>query len=277
MEKDYNSKLKYSKEKIDEQIKEACRGILREKDDEINKLQIKLRKDMDEKLKKEREELQNALQSVKIGNSEAALSVLKNQKDADQMKKEKKFEEKKKKYHREIDELKKQLSQKDEQLKKSAETAKSNSDNTEEKGRIEKKFQEDREKLRKEMTEQMEKMRTEHDGKIVDYEARLEKALADKVEKMLVLREEVEQEYADRMDELRDMYKEEMAEKDKERMQGLENSLQDSLKIKRQEFDEIKVKYDEAATKVTDLERRLNNQTEEVLRLTTELESYEYE
>merc|ERR1711976_793888 len=51
MEKDYNSKLKYSKEKIDEQIKEACRGILREKDDEINKLQIKLRKDMDEKLK----------------------------------------------------------------------------------------------------------------------------------------------------------------------------------------------------------------------------------
>ena len=260
---------------------------------------------MDEKLKKEREELQAALQSVKIGNSEAALSVLKNQKDADQMKKEKKFEEKKKKYHREIDELKKQLSQKDEQLKKSAETAKSNSDNTEEKGRIEKKFQEDREKLRKEMTEQMEKMRTEYDGKIVDYEARLEKALADKVEKMLVLREEVEQEYADRMDELRDMYKEEMsnqvrlenkhfkgviikyliflhykvemAEKDKERMQGLENSLQDSLKIKRQEFDEIKVKYDEAATKVTDLERRLNNQTEEVLRLTAELESYEYE
>ena len=69
----------------------------------------------------------------------------------------------------------------------------------------------------------------------------------------------------------------EMAERDKERMQGLENSLQDSLKIKRQEFDEIKVKYDEAASKVTDLERRLNNQTEEVLRLTAELESYEYE
>merc|ERR1712233_298266 len=34
MEKDYNAKLKYSKEKIDEQIKEACRGILREKDDD---------------------------------------------------------------------------------------------------------------------------------------------------------------------------------------------------------------------------------------------------
>ena len=42
MEKDYHAKLKYSKEKIDEQIKEACRGILKEKDDEINKLQIKV-------------------------------------------------------------------------------------------------------------------------------------------------------------------------------------------------------------------------------------------
>ena len=166
---------------------------------------------MDEKLKKEREELQNALQSVKIGNSEAALSVLKNQKDADQMKKEKKFEEKRKKYHREIDELKKQLTLKDEQLKKSVETAKSSSDNAEDKRKIEKKFQEDQEKLRREMTEQMEKMKTDYEGKIVDYEARLEKALADKVEKMLVLREEVEQEYADRMDELRNMYKEEMS------------------------------------------------------------------
>merc|ERR1719431_955195 len=83
MEKDYNSKLKYSKEKIDEQIKEACRGILKEKDDEISKLQIKLRKDMDEKLRKEREELQKALESVKSGDSGAAVSVLKREKDAE--------------------------------------------------------------------------------------------------------------------------------------------------------------------------------------------------
>ena len=69
-------------------------------------------------------------------------------------------------------------------------------------------------------------MRTEYDGKIVDYEARLEKALADKVEKMLVLREEVEQEYADRMDELRNMYKEEMSNQ-----VGLENEILDRILI----------------------------------------------
>merc|ERR1719450_562786 len=65
MEKDYNAKLKYSKETVDEQIKEACRGILKEKDDEINKLGIKLRKDMDKKLEKEKEELAAALASVR--------------------------------------------------------------------------------------------------------------------------------------------------------------------------------------------------------------------
>lgn len=243
---------------------------------------------MDEKLKKEREELQQALQSVKIGNSEAALSVLKNQKDADQMKKEKKWEDKKKKFHREIDELKKQLVEKEQQLKTASEAVRRDADNSlvEERKKFEKmttKFQEEHDKLKDDLNGELTRVRADYDEKIEDYEQRLEKALADKVEKMLVLREEVEQEYADRMDELRNIYKDEMsnqvelAEKEKERMQGLESSLQDSLKLKRQEFDELKTKYDEAAFKVTDLERRLNNQTAEVLRLTQELESYEYE
>merc|ERR1712179_298252 len=96
MEKDYNSKLKYSKEKIDEQIKEACRGILREKDDEINKLQIKLRRDMDEKLKKEKEELAAALASVRGGSSEAVMEVVRKEKEAELAAKQKKWEDKRK-------------------------------------------------------------------------------------------------------------------------------------------------------------------------------------
>jgi len=39
----------------------------------------------------------------------------------------------------------------------------------------------------------------------------------------------------------------------------------------------MKVVCDESVSKVSDLERRLENQTNEVLRLTAELESYEYE
>ena len=60
-------------------------------------------------------------------------------------------------------------------------------------------------------------------------------------------------------------------------MQALEKSLQESLRSKRKEFDELKVVCDDSVSKVSDLERRLENQTNEVLRLTAELESYEYE
>merc|ERR1711974_200852 len=86
MEKDYNAKLKYSKETVDEQIKEACRGILKEKDDEINKLGIKLRKDMDKKLEKEKEELAAAVASVKGGSSDAVIEVIKKEKDTEMAK-----------------------------------------------------------------------------------------------------------------------------------------------------------------------------------------------
>merc|ERR1711974_273682 len=83
MEKDYNAKLKYSKETVDEQIKEACRGILKEKDDEINKLGIRLRKDMDKKLEKEKEGLAAAVASVKGGSSDAVIEVIKKEKDTE--------------------------------------------------------------------------------------------------------------------------------------------------------------------------------------------------
>ena len=243
---------------------------------------------MDEKLKTERGELQAALESVRGGNSEAAVSVLKKEKDAEQLRREKKWEEKRKKYHREIEELKQKLAEKESRMKENTDSLQRQSDTVllEERNKLERvtaKYQEDHDKLRDELGGELTRLRADYDEKIEDYEQRLDRALADKVEKMMALREEVEQEYADRMEELRNMYKEEMnnqvqiAEREKERMQGLESSLQDSLRLKRQEFEEIKVKHDDAVAKVSDLERRLNNQTEEVLRLTAELESYEYE
>merc|ERR1712088_733083 len=218
MEKDYNAKLKYSKETVDEQIKEACRGILKEKVDEINKLGIKLRKDMDKKLEKEKEELAAALASVKGGSSDAVIEVIKKEKDAEMATKKKKWEEKRKKYHAEIEELKKSLKGKENELNAKA--------------------LEDMEKLKDDLSGQIVRLRAEYDEKIIDYEARLQKALSEKVEKMLEMREEVEVEYADKMEDLRNMYR-----------------------------DELKVVCDDSVSKVSDLERRLENQTNEVLRL----------
>merc|ERR1711962_1740552 len=121
MEKDYNAKLKYSKETVDEQIKEACRGILREKDDEINKLGIKLRKDMDEKLKKEKDELAAALASVRGGSSEAVIEVVKKEKEAELASKQKKWEERNRitsKLNSDIDSMKTEITKKENTISK---------------------------------------------------------------------------------------------------------------------------------------------------------------
>merc|ERR1712212_1401489 len=130
MQKDYHAKLKYSKETVDEQIKEACRGILKEKDDEINKLGIKLRKDMDKKLEKEKEELAAAVASVKGGSSDAVIEVIKKEKDTEMAAKKKKWEEKRKKYHAEIEELKKGLKEKENELKEKIQGVQSETDNS---------------------------------------------------------------------------------------------------------------------------------------------------
>ena len=66
---------------------------------------------------------------------------------------------------------------------------------------------------------------------------------------MLALREEVEQEYADRMEELRNMYRTEMDtqtetfEREREKFKQLESSMSETLKLKRHEAEEYKSKY----------------------------------
>jgi len=283
--------LKHSKEKIDDQIKEACIGILKEKDDEINKLQDQLRKDIDKELKAEKEALKKALESVnKDGATDQGIQILKKDIEQQFAQKSKKWEEKRKKYHKEIEELRRKLKEKEDSVQNNVQPTVSaqNTDNIlcEERRKAEKmstKYQQDHDKLKDELTGQISRIRAEYDEKIGDYEKRLEKALGEKVDKMLELREEVEEEYADKMDELRVMYRDEMnvqvdtAEKEKARMHGLESSLQESLKTKREELEDVRGKYEEAKGQIEDLTRRLNNQTEEVLRLTEELENYDYE
>jgi len=245
-------------------------------------------------LKGEKEALKKALESVTTGGAtDQALQVMKKDMEHQIVNKTKKWEEKKRKYHKDIEELRRKLKEKEDALDKQSSQLVANNTQTsnetlifEERKKAEKmatKYQEDHDKLKDELTAEMSRLRAEYDEKITDYEKRLEKALSDKVEKMLELREEVEVEYADKMDELRAMYRDEMnlqveaAEKEKSRMHGLETSLQESLKSKREELETVKIKFSEATQQIEDLTRRLNNQTAEVLRLTEELEAYEYQ
>ena len=243
---------------------------------------------MDEQLKKEKDELVKALERINNGNKDEALAVFKKDLEHQFSAKGRKWDEKRKKYLKEIEDLKKLVEEKDVEMKNFSTTKTRENDSLlfEERRKSDKmsqKFQEDHDKLRDQLNGEIGRLKAEYDERIEDYEQRLEKALSDKLEKMLVLREEVEVEYAEKMDELRVMYRDEMnsqvesAERERVKMQSLEASLQESLKTKRQECEQMRSKWTEAQSQVEDLTRRLNNQTEEVMRLTQELESYEYE
>ena len=243
---------------------------------------------MDEQLKKEKDELVKALERINNGNKDEALAVFKKDLEHQFSVKGRKWDEKRKKYLKEIEDLKKLVEEKDVEMKNFSTTKTRENDSLlfEERRKSDKmsqKFQEDHDKLRDQLNGEIGRLKAEYDERIEDYEQRLEKALSDKLEKMLVLREEVEVEYAEKMDELRVMYRDEMnsqvesAERERVKMQSLEASLQESLKTKRQECEQMRSKWTEAQSQVEDLTRRLNNQTEEVMRLTQELESYEYE
>ena len=145
---------------------------------------------MDEQLKKEKEELKKALESLSGGETDKGLEVLKKDLQADFAQKQKKWEEKRKKYHKEIDELKKRLQEKDDELKTSLDTIRKESDSVlfEERRKADKmaaKFQEDHDKVRDELNGEISRLKADYDEKIEDYEQRLDKALADKVEKMV--------------------------------------------------------------------------------------------
>merc|ERR1719367_1379369 len=103
-------------------------------------------------------------------------------------------------------------------------------------------------KVKDDLNGQISRLRAENDEKVEGLERRLEVALGAKLEHMLALREEVEQEYADRMEELRNMYRVEMdsqndkTAKERERAHAMELSLSESLKVKREEADTFRAK-----------------------------------
>ena len=94
------------------------------------------------------------------------------------------------------------------------------------------------ENLKDDLNGQLSRLRVECDEKVEDLEKRLEVALGAKLGHMMALREEVEEEYADRMEDLRNMYRTEMDaqtetyEKERDKFRQLESSLSESLKFR---------------------------------------------
>ncbi|TRY74800.1 hypothetical protein TCAL_07117 [Tigriopus californicus] len=263
----------YTQSELDQKLRELKTEITRQKDDELRRMQSQLRKEMDEKLRSD-------------NNSHKESLVAEKQRELEEVKRKWILESKS--LSEQLEVLKKEIERKDEALIKAVNDAQSEGDQKafEERRKateLAEKSQGEMEALRDDLNGQISRIRAEYDEKVENLESRLQVALGAKLEHMMAMKDEVEQEYADRMEELRDMYRDEMDaqtekfEKERSKMHNLETSLQETLKTKRKEVDELKVRAHESETKVTELTTRLENQTLEVLRLQTELEEYEYE
>lgn len=281
------SSATYDHELFEQKLQLAKNEIVRQKDDELAKMHIQIRKEMDDKLRIERNSLKTALDTNHATEMQRAVENAKRDAKHEFKTTEKHLKDENDKLQLQIQTLNKDIEALRTQMnqaindaiqegdKKAFEERKRSAAHTEH-------HQEEMDKIKDDFNGQISRLRVEYDEKVEDLEKRLEVALGAKLEHMLALREEVEQEYADRMEELRNMYRTEMDsqtetyEREREKFKQLESSMSETLKVKRQEAEEFKSKCDDLSVKVEELTTRLENQTAEVLRLTMELEEYEY-
>ena len=106
------------------------------------------------------------------------------------------------------------------------------------------KYQEDFEKMKEEMEGKLNRLRAEHSDKVDEYETRLSNLMSGKVDTIFQMKEEVESEFGDRMENLREIYRKEISQqqesyvKDLAKWKSLENLLNNKLGDKKQEVDD---------------------------------------
>jgi chromosome segregation ATPase len=142
------------------------------------------------------------------------------------------------------------------------------------------------ENVRQHSEETIEMFRSEHEQKIVEYESRLSAASDNRTSSMFQMREEVETEFTERMEQLRSMYmveiesQAEKMEEEKAKANRTEVSLRQMLAETKAEVDELNSYYtqqgEEYETKINELLTRLQEQTTLAVKLQTEIDEYEW-
>merc|ERR1712130_367791 len=148
------------------------------------------------------------------------------------------------------------------------------------------KYQEDYDTMKEQMDGQINRLRADHMEKCEEYESRLSNLMSGKADTIFKMKEEVETEFAERMENLRDIYRQEIYQqqetyvKDQEKWKTKEQLLTDKLKDKKQEVEDNIAYYSareaEYETKIEDLLTRLQEQNALYLKLQAEFDSYEW-
>ena len=246
VEGEYRTKIKTLEESISSKIHQTEREITRMKDAELTKMCIDARRDMEEKLRAERSSLKATLESSAKSDKEAALNQLTVIKDRELRILQRSFDEEKKRMNTEIKRLQSQIEQEVamQVSKCRAEFDHKLFDHNRKHQQTCEKYQEDYDLMKEQMEGQINRLRADHMEKCEDYETRLGNLMSGKADSIFQMKEEVETEFAERMENLRDIYRQEIYQqqetyvKDQEKWKTKEQLLTDKLQDKKQEVEE---------------------------------------
>ena len=288
VEGEYRTKIKTLEESINSKIHQTEREITRMKDAELTKMCIDARRDMEEKLRTERNSLKTTMESSAKSDKEAALNQLTVIKDREIRMLQRSFDDEKKRMNLEIKRLQSQIEQEVamQVSKCRAEFDQKLYDNNRKHQQQCDKFQDDYDQMKEGMEGTLNRLRADHLGKCEEYEARIANLMSGKADTIFKMKEEVETEFAERMENLRDIYRQEIYQqqetyvKDQDKWKTKEQLLNTKLTEKKQEVEDNIAYYSareaEYETKIEDLLTRLQEQNAMYLKLQAEFDSYEW-
>ena len=261
------------------------------KDAELTRLSIAARRDIEERKKGDIERLKGDLEARGKADKEATLAAFRSEKDMEVRVLQMSWDEEKNRLGRETRSLQRKLEDLPNEVAKAVRAARSEHDSAmqEQRKRAAKESERNQaelDKLRDEANGTMNRMRADYDERIRELESRLESANNTRYSSMFQMKEEVETEFTERMEALRNMYRneieqlQEVSSKDGERAKHTEEGLREAIESQRKEVDELNSYYgkqeEDHEAKVNELLTRLAEQTSLAQRLQQELDECEW-
>merc|ERR1712223_1121649 len=267
----------------------------KKKDEELVKMSIGARRDMEDKMRIERATLKEALSNQKQREIEAAVDRKKVECDRELRILQKSWEDEQVRLNRDISILQRKTDNLPEEIKKATRSMKDEHERLMRQEKrasaaaqedVKKKCQTDFDAMKAELNGQMVRLREECANRVADLEKQLDSAHGNRMSSMFQMKEEVEQELSERMDQLRNMYKREIdsqsqkMEEQKLSSETMIKTLKESVASQKAEIEELNIYYnqreEEYDAKVDELLTRLQDQTTAARKLQDELDSYEW-
>ncbi|CAB4069922.1 unnamed protein product [Lepeophtheirus salmonis] len=273
IEREHRHKLDELKIEGENQIRTANDAYNRTKDESFTKMSIDLHRNMEEKLKAERSSIKSNYEEQSIRDKEASFAKAKMEFEREKRTLENSFSEERTRLEREIRALKRKYENKEQEANRRL-------------SRFQDKSKKDLEELQSSLNDELSRTSAEYKGKISELESRLRASDGHRVDSIFKVREDIEVEFSEKMETLRDMY---LGEVENERMkvEELRSKLSESHdRIRAQsetnytEIDELNAyiasREEEHETKINELLTRLQEQTTLAVRLQEEIDEYEW-